>query len=174
MNRIILYISYLLVVPFFFGSCGKSKERSQEQIEINHRVIDSAGLLSSAQEQNLLKLIQGLEKSVGSQIAVIILNTLNGQNIDTYSIQKSEELSLGRDLYKDGVLITVVYQDRQTRIEVSSGLEKILRDEITAEIIKEKMLPNFKEKRTYEGIYQSITTIIKLIEENKALIGQTP
>ena len=74
---------------------------------------------------------------------------------------------MGRDLYKDGVLITVVYQDRKTRIEVGYGLEKILKDEITAQIIQEQMLPKFKEQKVYEGVYESVSAIKKLIEENK-------
>lgn len=105
---------------------------------------------------------------------MVIVNTLNGQDINQYSIQKSEDLSLGRDLYNDGVLITVAFQDRKTRIEVGYGLEKILTDEVTAQIIREQMLPKFREQKVYEGIYESVRTIKKLIEENKKLVGQEP
>lgn len=167
-------MSFLLVVLFYFGACERPSEQLRNDSKIEDRVIDSADLLSSAQEENIFKLIQGLEKSVGSEIAVVIVNTLNGQDINQYSIQKSEDLSLGRDLYKDGVLITVAYQDRKTRIEVGYGLEKILKDEVTAQIIQERMLPKFKEQKVYEGIYESASAIKKLIEENKKLVGQKP
>ncbi|MGC1241080.1 MAG: TPM domain-containing protein [Chryseosolibacter sp.] len=169
-----LYISILLVILFYFGSCERPSKQLWNDSKIEDRVIDSAELLSSTQEENLFKLIEELEKSVGSQIAVVIINTLHGQDINQYSIQKSEDLSLGRDLYNDGVLITVAYQDRKTRIEVGYGLEKILKDEVTAQIIREQMLPKFREQKVYEGIYESVSAIKKLVEENKKLVGQKP
>lgn len=167
-------MSLLLAVLFYFGSCKRPSEQLRSDSKIEDRVIDSADLLSSVQEENIFKLIQGLEKSVGSQIAVVVINTLNGKDINQYSIEKSEDLSLGRDLYKDGVLITVAYQDRKTRMEVGYGLEKILKDEVAAQIIREQMLPKFKEQKVYEGIYESVSAIKKLIEENKKLVGQKP
>lgn len=167
-------MSFLLVILFCFGSCERPSGQLRNDSKIEDRVIDSADLLSSTQEKSIFKLIEELEKSVGSQIAVVIVNTLNGQDINQYSIQKSEDLSLGRDLYKDGVLITVAYQDRKTRIEVGYGLENILKDEVAAQIIQEQMLPKFKEQKVYEGVYESISTIKTLIEENKKLVGQKP
>lgn len=169
-----LYMSFLLALFFYLGACERPSEKVRSDNKIEERVIDGADLLSSAQEENIFKLIQGLEKSVGSQIAVVIINTLKGRDINQYSIQKSEDLSLGRDLYKDGVLITVAYQDRKTRIEVGYGLEKILKDEVTAQIIRQQMLPKFREQKVYEGIYESVSVIKKLIEENEALVGQKP
>jgi uncharacterized protein len=172
MKKRALYISALLIALLNFASCQKKNEVINSFSKIEDRVIDSADLLSAEQEKSIFKLIQGLEKSVGSQIAIVIVNTLNGEDINQYSIQKSEDLSLGRDLYKDGVLITVAYQDRKTRIEVGYGLEKILKDEITSRIINEQMVPKFKEQKVYEGLYESVSIIKKLIEENKKLVGQ--
>jgi uncharacterized protein len=167
-------MSVLLIILICLGSCERPSKRLRSDSKIEDRVIDSADLLSSAQEENIFKLIQGLEKSVGSEIAVVIINTLNGKDINEYSIQKAEDLSLGRDFYKDGVLITVAYQDRKTRIEVGYGLEKILKDQVVAKIIQEQMLPKFREQKVYEGIYESISFIKKLIEDNRKLVGQKP
>jgi uncharacterized protein len=169
-----LNISVLLAILFYFESCERLSEQRQNDIKIENRVIDSAELLSPVQEENIYKLIQELEKSVGSQIAVVTINTLNGQDINQYSVRKAEELSLGRDLYKDGVLITIAYEDKKARIEVGYGLEKILKDEVTAQIIRERLRPKFREQKVYEGIYESVDAIKKLIEENKKLVGQKP
>lgn len=174
MVKTVLYMLGLLVVLFYMASCERPSKRLRSDSKIEDRVIDSADVLSSAQEEDIFKLIQDLEKSVGSQIAVVVINALNGRDINQYSIQKAEDLSLGRDLYKDGVLITVVFQDHRTRIEVGYGLEKILKDHVAARIIREQMLPKFREQKVYEGIYESIRVIKELIEDNKKLVGQMP
>ena len=77
-----------------------------------------------------------LEKNIGSQIAVLTIETLNGEEINSFSIRTAEEMQLGRDKYLDGVLMTFSLRDRSMRIEVGEGLEKILKDEIAKRICR--------------------------------------
>jgi uncharacterized protein len=172
MTKGVLYICVSITLLFY--SCKRPSERIYNNSRIEDRILDSADLLTTGQEKDIFKLIQSLEKSVGSQIAILTLNTLNGQHINEYSIQKFEYLSLGRDLYGDGILITVAHQDRETRIEVGTGLEKVITDEMAARIIREQMVPKFKEDKMYEGLNDAVIAIKKLIEDNKQLVGQKP
>jgi uncharacterized protein len=173
MGKRILYTLIFLLALQNQISCQKKEDKSNA-INIENRVIDGADLLTVEQEKNIFKLIQDLKRNVGSELAVVTISTLNGEDINQYSIRMSEGLSLGREQYKDGVLITVVYNDRQARIEVGYGLEKILKDEITSRIISEDMAPKFREQKVYEGLYAAVSTVKKLIEENKNLVGQMP
>ncbi len=101
-----------------------------------------------------------------------IVDTLGAKNINEVSLAIGEKLKLGRQKYRDGVLIFVAYRDRKIRIEVGYGLERIIRDEIAKWIITEKMAPRFKRQEYFEGLSAAIAEISNLIRANKRLIGK--
>ena len=72
------------------------------------------------------------------------------------------------------MLITIAYEERQMRIEVGTGLENILKDEIAARILKEDMAPKFKEQKFASGLYTAISKIAQMIEANQSKVGQQP
>ena len=86
----------------------------------------------------------------------------------------ADSLRLGRSTHNDGLLITVSFFDRRARIEVGTGLENIIKDEIAAEIIREDMAPRFREENYGLGIYIGVSRIAKLIRTNEILIGTEP
>jgi len=60
------------------------------------------------------------------------------------------------------------------RIEVGTGLENILKDEIAARILSEDMAPKFKEGKYGQGLYAAIDKIANLIRINKDQVGVKP
>jgi uncharacterized protein len=163
-----LLFSYLLLI-FLCMACTPRVESTKRNC-----VNDYVNLLSTAQQKSLTAEIIALDESIGSQIAIVIIDTLNGEKIDDYSFKKAKEWALGREQYNDGILITLSIKDRKTRIEVGEGLEKIITDETAAKIIREEMVPDFKRDKYYEGMLAAIVKIKSLIKEHKDLIGQNP
>lgn len=167
----------LLLVFAFFGCQNKAENKTdvdnlQEITE--DRVFDQVGILSDSEKKSLTSLIQELEKKIGSQIVVLIIDSLNGERIEDFSIRTAEAMKIGRSKYNDGVLILQSFKDRELRIEVGLGLEKILRDEIVARIVRDMMAPKFKEAKYYEGLHRAVAEIKDLIERNKDFVGQAP
>lgn len=157
---------YLLIfIGLFTVACGQREQ-------IIYRVANNAHILTDDQISNLTKQIKELEQSVGSQIAILIIESLEGEKIEAYSLRIAENWEIGRKDYDDGVLITVALHDRQTRIEVGYGLEKIIKDEIAAQIIREDMIPNFQTENYYEGLRIAVDKIKTLIKGNRELVGQ--
>jgi uncharacterized protein len=164
------------IVPLFVAiccACEVTKSTGQE-VEREHRIMDEAELLTDPQEDTIFSLIKDLEKDIGSQIAVLTIVSLNGEKIEEFSLKTANKIGVGRAEYDDGILITVAVADKQLRIEVGLGLEKIIRDEIASRIVREIIAPQFKEGDYFNGIKQGVETIKKLIEENKQLIGERP
>ena len=83
-------------------------------------------------------------------------------------------MKLGRKEFDDGILITLSVKDHNVRLEVGYGLEKIIKDEVAARIIRDEMIPEFREERFYAGLKAAAFEIRNLIEENRGLIGQRP
>ena len=165
MNQKIFYL-FVLVFAVVAFSCGKKKEQRF------YLVNDQAYLLSDEQVSKLTERIRELEKTIGSQIVILIIQSLNGEKIEDYSLRTARDWGIGRKDYDDGVLITVSLNDRQMRIEVGYGLEKIIRDEVAARIISEDMAPKFRTKNYYEGLEIAVEKIITLIKVNHELVGQ--
>lgn len=139
---------------------------------IENTIYDSAKLLSKVQTDSIFELINNLNKKVGSQMAVITIDTLNGQRINDYSLRQAERLKIGRPSFDDGILLTVAVKNREMRIEVGYGLELIIKDEIAALINRQIIAPRFRKGKYGLGIYKGLGSIRFLIENNRGLIGK--
>lgn len=156
----------LPVIFLFVFACGNPEKINTSLIR------DSVNVLTARQQEALSQEIKELEDSVGSQIGVLIVNSLHGEKIEDYSLRTANAWGLGRKEFNDGILITVAIQDREMRIEVGTGLENIIKDEIAAQIIHEEMTPEFKDAKYYEGLSKAVEHIKTLIQTNRHQIGQ--
>src|SRR5688500_957082 len=112
--RIILIVT----TAIFFGliiSCSNTKENKFD--DTRESIFDHAGLLTIQQKDSLSELISGLEKRVGSQIAIFTIDSLNKESINEFSLRTAEKLRLGRAKFDDGLLITI-----SSRLTTLSGL----------------------------------------------------
>ena len=154
-------------------SCS-SERKIEVSLEVGDRIFDNSYLLSQSQKDSIFTLIDKLDREIGSQIAVLTIDTLGKEKLEEFSLRMANELGLGRSTHDDGLLITVVALERKMRIEVGTGLENIVRDEIAARILREDMAPLFSEGKFAQGIYLAVDKISKLIIENKELVGTPP
>ena len=143
---------------------------AQETHEKRLCVIDSISLLSDAEKTKLTEQILDLESTVGSQIAILAIDTLNGESIESFSLRTANSWGLGRNEYNDGLLITIAFRDRKIRIEVGYGLENIIKDEIAARIIREDIVLYFRNGKYFEGLYHAVDNIVRLIKDNQHLL----
>ena len=132
--------------------------------ELESRVIDQVGLLTSTQRQQLEQQLAGFEKSKGSQIAILIVSTTKPETIDQYSFRVAEAWQLGRKDIDDGLLLLVAVQDRSMRIEVGYGLEGAIPDAIAKRVIAEIITPHFKQEQYYQGIVAGVQRLIGLVD----------
>lgn len=162
----------LALIVAFFISCSNNK--NLEQTSLRDRVIDHAHVFTNSQRDSINNVIEKLETEIGSEIGVLTVANLGGQTIEAFSLNKADSLGLGRASYNDGILITVAMQERQARIEVGTGLENIIKDEIAARIIREDIAPKFREAKYGRGIYDAVAKISQLITDSEKLIGTQP
>jgi len=174
--RALLIISFLTALGLV-SSCSRSVndapvDDEKKELKIENRIIDSAHLLHNDQADSIFQIIKDLDDNIGSQIAIITVDTLNGVPLNKFSLDKANEMGLGRAEINDGLLIVIAVKDYSARIEVGYGLEKIIRDEIAARIIREDMIPRFRQNDYSSGLKAAVKKIKELIEANKELVGQ--
>ena len=93
---------------------------------------------------SLTQTLKDLETRKGSQIAVLIVPTTDGEAIEQFSLRVAEAWKIGRKKIDDGALLVIAKNDRRLRIEVGYGLEGALTDATTKRIIDEDITPKFK------------------------------
>jgi uncharacterized protein len=107
------------------------------------RVQDQAELLTGAQEIGLVRRSEALENATTDQLVIVTVPTLNGKDIAHYSTSLANRLAIGQAGKDNGVLLVVAPNERKVRIAVGYGLEGLLTDRRSAEIVGH-MLPHFR------------------------------
>src|SRR5215470_12710708 len=131
------------------------------------RVVDQTGTLSTGDIDSLTQTLKDLETRKGSQIAVLIVPTTDGEAIEQFSLRVAEAWKIGRKKVDDGALLVVAKNDRHLRIEVGYGLEGALTDVTTKRIIDEVITPKFRSGDFAGGISAGINRMIGLINGEK-------
>jgi uncharacterized protein len=131
------------------------------------RVVDLTGTLSSGDAATLTQRLKDLEQRKGSQVAVLIVPTTDGEAIEPFSIRVAEAWKIGRRKVDDGALLVIAKNDRKLRIEVGYGLEGALNDVTAKRIIDEVITPKFRNGDFAGGISDGVDRIIRVIDGEK-------
>lgn len=127
------------------------------------RVTDLTGTLTPAQRQALETKLAELERSKGSQVAVLLVPTTQPESIEQFALRVAEAWRLGRKGVDDGVLLLVAKEDKALRIEVGYGLEGVIPDAVAKRIIADIMVPRFRAGDFAGGLDAGVDAISKLI-----------
>lgn len=131
------------------------------------RVTDEAGLLNTQQKAAITARLVDLERTKGHQFVVVTVNSLKGQDIDSYTRNLGNSWGIGRKDVNDGVILLVAPNERQVRIEVGKGLEQALSDEKTAGIIQTEITPRFASGDMPGGISAGVGAVITALNPAK-------
>jgi uncharacterized protein len=134
---------------------------------LSGRVVDQTGTLSAGDVASLTQTLKDLETRKGSQVAVLIVPTTDGEAIEQYALRVAEAWKIGRKKIDDGALLVIAKNDRRLRIEVGYGLEGALTDATTRRIIDEVITPKFKAGDFAGGVRAGIERMIGVIDGEK-------
>lgn len=150
---IVLFLSLLLATP---GG-------AQTFPALTGRVVDTADLLSPAQEAQLTGRLADLERRTTDQLVIVTLPSLGGRSIEDYGLALGNHWGIGQRGKDNGVLLILAMEDRKVRIAVGYGLEAILTNERAAEIIRRDILPHMRKARYAPGIEAGVSVIVSTL-----------
>jgi uncharacterized protein len=139
-------------------------EPQQELPELKTRVTDKVDVLTPECVRSLTARLKKLEDDKGAQLAVLLVNSTDGEGIDSYASKVFAAWKLGRKGIDDGVLLVVAMEDRHARIEVGYGLEGVLTDGITGDILRANLRQNFADKQYSAGVSATVDALVSRIE----------
>ena len=91
-------------------------------------VNDFAGVVNAATQAQLNELCHQVEQKAKSQIAVVTVKSLDGQDVESYALALYKKWGIGEKKTDRGVLILLAIQDHKRFIQTGYGLEPILPD----------------------------------------------
>jgi uncharacterized protein len=109
------------------------------------RVVDQAHLLTPEQVMDLTSKSQALEAQTGRQFVIATVNSLEGYPIEDYAYRLGRTWKIGQKGKDDGVLLLVAPNERKVWIATGYGAGAFLTDAMSGLIIREAILPHFKQ-----------------------------
>jgi uncharacterized protein len=154
--------SRLLLMLLCFGFFSAAAQNFPKRPEPPRLVNDFTNTLSAAESSALEQKLVAYNDSTSTQIAVVILGSLEGYAIEDYTFSLGEQWGIGQKDKDNGVLMLIAIQDRKIFIGTGYGMEGVLPDGLLKRIVENDIKPAFKAGNYYQGINSGIDNIIKL------------
>ena len=129
--------------------------------QLKGRVNDYANVLNPSQAERLETKLTEFEKTDSTQIVVLTIPSLEGEDLEGYSIKVAEAWKIGWKGQDNGVILLISQAEKKIRIEVGRGLEGKLTDLISGRIIRTVIVPYFKRGDFDGGIEAGTSAIIE-------------
>lgn len=123
-------------------------------------VHDEAKILSQQTVEQIERQLSVYEDSTSNQIAILIINSLEGEVLEEYTLRVAEKWKLGQKDKDNGVLLLIAVDDHKMRIEVGYGLEGVITDALASRIIRNELAPNFRKDDYDTGVISAVNAII--------------
>lgn len=134
-------------------------------------VNDYENIFSINEIQSLDSLIRNFEKKTTIQIAVITLDTTmtTDDDFDNFILGIAKDWGVGQKEKNNGITIGISAGYRRIRIQNGYGIEKILSDNETKQIIDTAFIPSYKKANYFEGTYNGLGVLMALLEKRYKL-----
>lgn len=131
-------------------------------------VNDYENLYTDSEEKTLDSLIAGFERKTTIQIALITFDTTmtTKDSLEALTLRIANVWGVGQKDKNNGVTIGICRGYRKMRIQNGDGIEKILTDRETKEIIDTAFIPSFKDGKYFEGTLIGVKTLIATLGKN--------
>ena len=126
--------------------------------------MDLAQVLPADVVASLVRDLEAHEVRTSNQVAVLILPSLEGEPLESFSHRVATTWKLGQKGTENGALLLIALNERKVRIEVGYGLEGTLTDLRSAHIIRQDIVPRFRAGDMSGGVIAGVEAILKTIE----------
>jgi len=135
-------------------------------------VNDYAKVMQASEVKKTEELCRSLEKKTGAEIAVVTVQTTSPLDSKTYAVEMFQKWGIGKKGKDNGLLILLALDEKRVEIEVGYGLEGTINDAKAGEILDRFAVPQFKEGKFGEGLYQAAAAIaVKIADDKDADLG---
>jgi uncharacterized protein len=164
----------LLLCAALLGVIGTRAE-DIKSIHPTGYVTDLAGVIGAKKKASLEALCTELEQKTGAQLAIVTVQSLDGESVEYYAVDLFKQLGVGSKKDNRGVLLLLAPNERKYRIEVGYGLEPVINDARAGDAGR-AMVPFLRQGDYGSAIETGAWQLAKYIADdaNVTLSGQPP
>ena len=129
----------------------------------NTYVCNPDNILDATTVRYLNTLLQALEDSTTTQVAVVIVNSIGDEVPEQFRYKLFNYWGVGQKEKDNGLLILMVLDQRRVEFETGYGLEGILTDAMCKRIQVEYMVPMAREEKYGEGLIAGVQQVIQIL-----------
>lgn len=159
MIKLLIAITFLLLHQLGFAQYDIPKKPG-----LQTSVYDYANLLEPAQKNQLEDKLIRYSDSTTTQIVVVIVENLKGEDIAQLSTNWAQKWGVGQAKEDNGVFILLSEGDRRIHISPGYGVEDRLTAGITGELIRNIIIPEFKAGSYYNGLDKGADAIFDVLK----------
>jgi uncharacterized protein len=127
-------------------------------------VYDYADVLNPTEEKELENKLVRYSDSTTTQIVVITIDDLKGEDIGILTPKWGHEWGIGQEKEDNGILILLSKNDREIWIAPGYGVEDRLTAGINGELIRNIIIPKFKAGSYYNGLDKGADAIFEVLK----------
>jgi len=129
-------------------------------------VNDYENLYSDKEEIILDSLMGSFEKKTSIQIALVTFDTTmtTPDSLDALTLRIGNVWGVGQKNKDNGVVIGISKGYRQMRIQNGYGIEKVLTDAETKQIIDTAFIPDYREEKYFEGTVKGLQALMGILK----------
>jgi len=157
-------LSFLVISPLL----------AARPVEPKGYVTDNARALTPETSQKIESILATLERQTSAEVAVVTVPSLEGNNIEEYAVELFKKLGLGKKGKDNGVLFLIAPAEKKLRIEVGYGLEGIIPDGVAGRIIRDNVVPFFRQGDMDHGIYNGTLAVAQIIAKDAGVNFSLP
>lgn len=129
-------------------------------------VNDYAGVIDAASLQTMENLSREVLEKTGTSVVVAVLASIGDNSPDDYVNRLYQAWGIGAKGKDRGVLIFLALKERKVRIETGYGVEGILPDGLTGEILDKYVLPDLQAGRYGPGLTKGVVAVASVIAKD--------
>ena len=161
-----------VILVLALAASAQASDKLLESLQPRGLVNDFANVISAAEESQLAAVLTELQQKTGAQVAVVTLPSLDGGQIDDFSIRLAERWGMGQKGKDNGVLLLGAINERRgnrLRIEVGYGLEGVINDAAAGRILDQYVVPAWNQRQYGSAIASGGAAIAQRVAAEKGI-----
>lgn len=154
----------LVLLFVFCGIYVQAQFTIPDKPSFQTSVYDYADVLNPTEEKELESKLIRYSDSTSTQIVVISVEDLKGEDIGILTPKWAQEWGIGQEKEDNGILILLSKKDRKIWIAPGYGVEERLTAGINGELTRNIIIPEFKAGSYYKGLDKGADAIFKVLQ----------
>ena len=127
---------------------------------------DYENLFTESEQKKLDSVIAKFEKETSIEISIVTIDTIkiSQEKFEDLTLHMARTWKIGKVDKDNGILIGISKGYRRIRIQNGNGIEKIITDDETKNIIEKYFIPYFRKSEYYDGTFIGLGELIKLLK----------